>query len=278
MGLLGRAIRGFRAGEASSAESGPLGKAEVFAFGGYSIPLDLLVLTGGGPETFEEIATLHMRQLAAFTPIESEHAVLEIGCGIGRDAIPLTGLVRPPGTYIGIDIIRPSIKWCTDNISACHPHFTFAYLDVHDDLHNPGGVVSNLDTDLPAPDHGIDRVFGQSVFTHMFEDEITHYLSEFQRILVPGATATMSFFITDDDISGRPDPGAAIAMATASGDGCWVHDAQRPRAAVAFTAETIDRMARASGLVIRDIHFGSWSGRRPEPHQLCGQDVVVFSA
>ncbi len=277
MGLLGRANRSFRTGEPQSAEVGLAREAEVFTFGGYSIPLDLLMLTGGGPETFEEISALHMRQLAAFTPIESEHAVLEIGCGIGRDAIPLTGLIRPPGSYIGTDIIKPSIEWCTANISACHPHFTFAYLDVRDDLHNPGGVVSNLDTDLPARDHGTDRVFGQSVFTHMFEDEITHYLSEFRRVLVPGGTATMSFFITNEDITSGPDPGAAINMATTSGDGCYVHDAHRPRAAVAFTVEAVERMARASGLAVRDIYLGSWSGRRHEPHHLCGQDVVVFA-
>jgi len=254
----------------------PTSDVDKFDFRGYSIPMDLLELTGGGADTFEEISDLHMLQLAEFTPIEPGHTVFEIGCGIGRDAIPLTDLIYPPGRYIGTDIIGPSVVWCANNITTRHSHFEFIRLDVKDDLHNPNGVVSNLDTVLPAEDHSVDRIFGQSVFSHMFEDEIVHYLREFRRILVPGGLASMSFFITDEDVINNPSPVEAVRMAHPHGKGCFVHDPDRSRAAVAFDLEALDRMVSASGLSIREVNLGNWSGQRAS-QPLCGQDVVVLT-
>lgn len=54
---------------------------------GYDIPTRLLNLTGGGPETFEVIATGHIHDLKRHIDIGPGQSVLEIGCGIGRDAI-----------------------------------------------------------------------------------------------------------------------------------------------------------------------------------------------
>ena len=79
----------------------------------FRIPVALIHRTGAGPETFDEISQGHMEQLRRYTPVEPGHRVLEIGCGIGRDAIPLSRLFSPPGGYVGIDIDRATIRWRT---------------------------------------------------------------------------------------------------------------------------------------------------------------------
>src|SRR5437870_13877128 len=93
-----------------------------FSYRGFDIPLDVLQLTGGGPETWDVISVGHMAQYAKHAPIEPWHQVLEVGCGVGRDAIQLTSHLDERGMYIGVDIIARSIAWCQDNITPRHPN------------------------------------------------------------------------------------------------------------------------------------------------------------
>lgn len=250
-----------------------------FSWHGYEIPLDLLHMTGGGPDTFDEISRLHIDQLQEFGPFDSTSRVFEIGCGIGRDAIPFSEILSPPGHYIGTEIIKPSIEWCQANITPRAPHCVFHHFDVDDALHNPGGGTANTDVRLPAEDGSIDRIIGHSVFTHMFEAEIVHYLSEFRRMLAPGGVAMMSFFVTDAEILDEPRHPLAAHLIDQPYDteGTFIHDAGNPRGAVAFSSEKVRAMAAAAPMTVRSINHGNWSGRRTDVHPLCGQDVVVFT-
>ncbi len=121
---------------------------ELFNYKGYAIPTHLVEITGGGPATFDVISVNHMAALARYMGIVATHDVLEIGCGIGRDAIPLTQIVTR-GTYLGIDIIDQSIAWCRNNITPAHPHFRFHHFDIKDQLHNPNGSTGTRAVKLP---------------------------------------------------------------------------------------------------------------------------------
>ena len=71
-----------------------------YNFRGYEIPIDLMRLTGGGPDTFEAISDSHMLNLRRFIGVCPGQSVLEIGCGIGRDAIPLIKILGKQGKYV----------------------------------------------------------------------------------------------------------------------------------------------------------------------------------
>lgn len=62
----------------------------VFLFRGYEIPVNLVERTGGGTQMFSEVSDWHIAQLQRYIGIHETDHILEIGCGIGRDAIPLT--------------------------------------------------------------------------------------------------------------------------------------------------------------------------------------------
>jgi SAM-dependent methyltransferase len=140
-------------------------------FKGYDIPVDLMEMTGGGPSTFDMISEAHTNNLRRFIGLASTHTLLEIGCGIGRDAIPLTEILTE-GKYVGIDIIKRSIDWCADHISKRHPNFKFYHYDVEDQLHNLDGKTKTADIYIPLPDRSVDRIILFSVFTHMLQPEI----------------------------------------------------------------------------------------------------------
>ena len=159
-----------------------------------------MLLTGGGPDTFDSISQWHFSLLDKWIGIDPDHTVLlEIGCGIGRDAIPLSERLIA-GKYVGVDIIKPSIEWCTANIATRHPQFSFLHFDVEDQLHNKMGILKTSDVSVPLPDQSVDRIILFSVFTHMFRLDIEHYLREFRRLLKLDGLVYATTFIYDDDI------------------------------------------------------------------------------
>ena len=75
---------------------------QVFEYRGYRIPVRLINLTGGGTDTWDVIARGHMEQYARYAPIDRDASVLEVGCGVGRDAIQLADHLSDRGRYAGI--------------------------------------------------------------------------------------------------------------------------------------------------------------------------------
>lgn len=247
---------------------------------GYRIPVDLINLTGAGPESFDAISKAHIGYLQKHVGLSSDATVLEIGCGIGRDAIPMTQILSPVsgGRYVGVDIIGRSIEWCQDNISQKHSNFQFIHYDVKDQLHNPNGTTTTKQIYLPLSDKSVDLVILWSVFTHMFEPDILHYLSEFRRVLKDRGLVFFSCFIVDERIlatirQSAPTP-YALRFETQYGQGCWINDPQHPAGAVAYDDATLRRLVANAGLrVLKDIP-GNWSGGRQGAP---GQDGIVLT-
>lgn len=253
-----------------------------FHYDGFDIPIDLMLKTGGGPDTFAAISNGHMVNLRRFVGLSPDLAVLEIGCGIGRDAIPLTAILDPAqgGRYVGIDIIKPSIDWCVANIQKKHPSFIFHHMDIGDQIHNPGGAVDTLQSNLPVPDSRFDRIILQSVFTHLMQRELEHYLSEFRRVLKPEGLVYVTVFIYDDAIiesAHRQNPAPhGLRFEHKIGTDCRVNDLEYPTGAVAYTATLLSELVAKHGLrQVRTPLKGSWSGFHN--HASDGQDVLILA-
>lgn len=252
---------------------------EVFEYRGYLIPVPLINLTGGGVDTWDVIARGHMDQYARYAPISPDASVLEIGCGVGRDAIQLAEHLSPAGRYVGVDIIRPSIEWCQANIAARHPNFSFHHIDIQSQIHNPGGSRQVRNVRLPAASRSADRIVLQSVFTHMFYRDIVHYLREFRRILRKGGKVVTSFFLIDDEARsaidvGQGDPAFGLTFGFLRGWGCWINDEQFPEGAVAYSFDALAEMLKDAGMALdQPVHRGHWYGRMEFPD---GQDIVVL--
>lgn len=250
-------------------------REEMFRYAGYEIPVRLVNLTGGGPDTWEVISQGHMEQYRKYCPIEPEHLVLELGCGVGRDAIQLTQLLSPKGHYLGIDIIRPSIEWCQKNITPRYPNFRFTHFDIKSQIHNAVGSIKTTDVRLPLPDQSTDRILLQSVFTHLFEPDILHYLKEFRRVLKPDGLVCASFFLFDDETLARTRTSPlGLTFLHPYGEGCRINDPKHPEGAVAYTLPVLERLFSAADLELaRPISRGFWSGREGSSD---GQDMVIL--
>jgi SAM-dependent methyltransferase len=250
-------------------------------YGKYEIPEHLMILTGAGASSWEAIGKKHVSNYVQFTSLVSGMFFLEIGCGIGRDALQLIDLLGPAGRYIGIDVTRDSIVWCRKNVSRVSPNFEFYHFDAWHELYNPLGTKTSLDFVLPVPDKSVDRIALGSVFTHLFEPEIVHYLKEIARVLKPSGLAYATFFLYSDEIvsasrrNNRTPYGLRFEHPYA--DGCFVNDVKYPTGAVAFTDEAMRRMIGHAGLRLAMPYLkGWWSGFFAEADD--GQEVAILAS
>jgi len=252
---------------------------ELYEFKGYQIPAHLIHLTGAGPETFQIIGAAHIDLYRRFVGLESDMTILEVGCGIGRDALQLTDILSQDGRYVGIDVTRDSIVWCHKNISPQHENFEFHHFDAINELYNPFGSLTTMDYRLPVDDGSVDRIVLASVFTHLLEDEVLHYLQEFRRVLKPSGKVYASFFLYSDNAlaaarESHNTPWKAT-FAHSYGGGVYGNDPDYPRGAVAFTDAAMRRLIDSAGLYMsRPYLKGAWSGLHDEPDE--GQDAVIL--
>jgi len=141
------------------------------------------------------------RYLKFFTELGGlapEHHVLDIGCGIGRMAIPLTKYLNEKGSYDGFDIVKKGIDWCNINISSHYKNFSFTCVDLKNDLYKSEGDKASHFV-FPYADNSFDFIILTSVFTHMMPDEIKQYCAEISRVLKKGGICFATFCVLDED-------------------------------------------------------------------------------
>ncbi|MGN6184385.1 MAG: methyltransferase domain-containing protein [Thermoanaerobaculia bacterium] len=192
--------------------------------------------------------------------LQPEHRVLDLGCGVGRVAIPLTRMLSSRGSYEGIDIVKRWIRWCGEHITTKHPNFTFTHANIYNSHYNRSGVPASQFR-FPYDDATFDFAFATSLFTHLDLESAKNYLREAHRVLKPGGTLVATFFFCDDSIKN-----AALDFRVNRG-AYRLLDENDPDWAIAFDASIVDELFEGWG--DRVIEPGRWRGADGE-----FQDVV----
>lgn len=188
--------------------------------------------------------------------------VLDIGCGIGRMALPLTQYLRS-GTYDGVDVAAEGVAWCAESITPHYGNFRFQQLDLAHPLYNPMGARRTEDVRLPFEDGAFDFIFLTSVLTHLTAAEIRAYGREISRLLAPGGRCLVTAFM----LNGPARQGLSAGRGILPFDGASPESeiyayADNPTAAVAFDEDFLLSIFLSCGLRrTRPPVYGRWSGR-----------------
>ena len=225
-----------------------------------------------GDGEFVGIGDEFLRYFVDLGNLRPQESVLDIGCGTGRMARPLTSYLSD-GSYDGIDIVDRSIAWCQRTYGTRFPKFRFHFLDAYNGVYNPTGKWDAREYRFPFADSAFDFVFLTSVFTHMLPTEMENYLSEISRMTKPGGRCLITYFLLNPDSRQRISAGQANRTFPHQVPGCRIQDAKHPEAAVAYDENRIREVYNEQGLeVLEPFRYGSWSGRQDG---LSYQDIVL---
>lgn len=205
--------------------------------------------------------------------LQPNDAVLDVGCGSGRTALPLTRYLNREGRYAGFDIARKAIAWCTENVSGSHPNFDFTVADVQRKMYNPTGRYKPSEFSFPYPDGSFDVIVVTSDFTRMLPAGVKHYMDEIVRVLKPGGRSLITFFLLNEESLTLSEEGKGTITFEHEVQGARTADVNDPEAAIAYPEAFVRDLYDQCGLEIREpLHYGSWCGRLDG---ISGQDVVV---
>lgn len=237
-------------------------------------PNHLIKLVGSdGGDEYAKIGEHCLDLLVKYGGLKPEHHVLDVGCGCGRTAIPLTNYLTS-GSYEGFDIVRESITWCAQNITPHWPGFKFQHANVFNKFYNPGAAIKAKDYRFPYSDNSFNLTFLTSVFTHMLPDDVAHYTREITRTLKPGGAAVITFFIINDESRYRQlTAESTLRFPHIYANDTFITNSARPELAVAYREDSALRVLKDNGLQLREpIHFGNWCGRK---NGVTYQDLIV---
>jgi ubiquinone/menaquinone biosynthesis C-methylase UbiE len=207
--------------------------------------------------------------------LKADDRILDVGCGLGRMAVPLTDFVCKPGRYQGFDVVKSAVVWAEKNIATRFPLFSFHHANVINKHYNPDGEYEASAYRFEFPDDTLDFIFLTSVFTHMFPRDLEHYLAEISRVLKPGKTCFITFFLLNEEANRLIQLGKSSQKFLYELDGCVTTSPENPEIALAFPERYIEDLFAKNGLsIVGPTHYGSWCGR---PQYLSYQDIIVAS-
>lgn len=236
------------------------------------IPPRGMIFTGSGDfvRSGKALADLCIKE----TGLTPTGHVLDVGCGIGRLAIPLTQYITS-GTYNGFDVVPDGIAWCRHKITPLYPNFTFTYVPLRNDLYNLGTANKAEQFIFPYADNSFDLVVLTSVFTHMQYNEVLHYLQQIKRVLKPGGRCLATFFIIDDATKQMIGERKDVMQFDYEYDTYFLHDNKVKDANIAFKYDALTGMINRAGLLLQTLNKGWWRGTERDK-SFNFQDVVIL--
>jgi SAM-dependent methyltransferase len=123
---------------------------------------------------FEAIGLLE-RDLLIQHGLKPDSYLVDVGCGSGRLAIPLSEYLNP-GKLLGTDVVPDLLDYARQKVN--RPDWRFEHTEGHT---------------IPAEDGRADMVCFFSVFTHILHEHTYKYLQEAKRVVKPGGKIIFSF-------------------------------------------------------------------------------------
>lgn len=225
-----------------------------------------------GINAFVRYGKQHILYLKKLCGLKKNAKVLDVGCGCGALALPLTKYLSQNGFYEGFDIIKGSIDWCKKNISSRYPNFNFQVVDIYNGKYFPKGKKEASTFKFPYEDHAFDTVFLFSVFTHMLPKDMENYLHEISRVLKRDGQCLITYFLINEtslELMNKEDFRYIFKNHRTNrllkNNGTYEDS-------TAYEENYLRKLYARNGLKIKKIYYGSWSRRK---EYLSFQDFVI---
>ena len=238
-----------------------------------TIPLPGILKQLSIGDGYEAVGKEFFHYFITLGELKPEEKVLDVGCGCGRMAVPLTTYLHEPGYYRGFDITRKNVDWCKKNITRKYPHFLFEHANIFNKEYNARGTLKSKKYMFPYADNTFDFIFLTSVFTHMLPEDMEHYFSEISRTLRSGGRCFITFFLLNEESRALMNEKPQL-LDFRFGEGVYQAINQTvPEKAISFDESYIRQLYAKNNIRIQDpVRYGSWCGRTSF---LSSQDIII---
>ncbi len=228
-----------------------------------------------GSSDFEKVGREFFQYFVEKIKIQPNDHILDIGCGIGRMAIPLTKFLKKDGKYFGFDIDQNGIEWCQKNITTKYPNFTFQHVNIYNPYYNKKGTIQAKNFRFPCENEIFDFVFATSVFTHMPQNQVMQYLQEIHRVLKNEGIFLVTFFDINNEAAENIKKGLSNCQFHFTRDNTeFSSHKDIKEAEIGYKEEWILNALKKTRLDKKlKIYYGSWSGRKKD--YLSYQDIFI---
>jgi SAM-dependent methyltransferase len=223
------------------------------------VPTDSMYINAPGDGDFLTMGKHFASILIDKCGLKSDSHILDIGCSVGRNAIPLTEIVTT-GEYRGFDVVKNSIDYATRTITPKYPNFIFEHVNIYNGVYNMDRILA-LNSEMYHFDYSSDKfdiVFLVSVFTHMITKDVEAYMKEIVRVLKPGGKLFITYFILDDDSKAAMDHSQTDRKFPFEHGNYSAADEAYHEGALAYKREYIHDLYKRNGLKIDEINNGFW--------------------
>jgi SAM-dependent methyltransferase len=227
----------------------------------------------GGYGDLKAVGDEYLRYFIEYAKLAPNHKVLDVGCGIGRMALPLTRYLSGEGEYYGFDPGPDGVNWCIEHITPRFPNFHFEVADLRNEFFNPHGKFNPEDFRFPYEDASFDFVFLTSVFTHLFPNAMRNYFSEVDRVLRKDGRTFITYFLINPESAALISEGKSSLNFLHKLIGCWTASPDNPEKAIAFDETEIRDLYQARSIAIEELKYGRWCGRENDFGGY--QDVII---
>ena len=226
-----------------------------------------------GPGDFEKIGNEFFQYFRKWGNITPHSNILEIGCGMGRMALPFKNFLSEEGHFTGIDIVPEGIAWCREKIAPVDQRFDFVLADIRNDLYNPDGKTAAGQYTFPFAGNSFDLIFLTSVFTHLLPSATERYISEISRLLKPDGRMIATFFLLDTESQKLVRNKKSHFNFKAINAGYATISSDVPESNVAYEQDWLLSLLQQQGLSLAEpVKYGSWCGRK---EHVSFQDIVI---
>lgn len=226
-----------------------------------------------GDGDFELLGNIYLEFFKTIGELKPDMNVLDIGCGSGRMAIPLTKYLDKNSKYEGFDVSKECIAWCKENITSRYPNFMFQHVDIFNTFYNPNGTIKPENFKFPYDSDSFDFIYLTSIFTHMLPDDMEQYFSEITRVLKKGGRCFITYFIINQESLECIRQGKSSITFFLIKDGFYSTAKDIPERVIAYHEEFLRKLYTKYGLTLNEpIHFAKWCGRE---EGINGQDIII---